>query len=200
MTNRAHHLVVPRRHRVLHRLLIALAALSVMTPSTVLSGAIAAAKEPNTPIVEDVDVTFPAPNLTRICGVDVTAHVYGTFTFMVLPNGVELDRIRYQHVFSGPGGSVSFNHVENVQFTTTTSPDGPYVDTLTVTGTLLYHAVVPGEGSLVNNSGREILQFTWQWDDELGDYVLVDEQVVSDVGPNDDFSDADYAVICDQLT
>ena len=199
MTKYPHQLVVSRSHRLVDRLMVVLVALTIMTPSMAFPGTIAVAQGPNAPIVETVDVTFPAPNLTRMCGFDVTAHVFGTFTFKVLPNGVELQRIRYEHVFSGPGGSVSFSHVENAKFTTTTSPDGTFVDTFTVTGTLLYHNVVPGYGSIGNNSGREILQFTWQWDEELGNYVLVDEQVPFDAGPNDDLSDADFAVICDQL-
>jgi hypothetical protein len=50
-----------------------------------------------------------------------------------------------------------------------------------------------------NNSGREILQFTWQYDDELGEHVLVDFQVLFDAGPNNELNDADFAVICEEL-
>lgn len=180
-------------------LLLAIALLVGMTPLLASPRSGGAAPGSNQPIVLPVDVTFPAPNLTNRCGVDVTAHVSGTFTFKVLPNGVELDRIRYQHAFSGPGGSLTVNRAENIKFTTTTSPDGTFVDTFTITGTLMYHFVVPGHGSIGNNSGREILQFTWQYDEELEDYVLVDEQVLFDAGPNDELSDADFAVICEQL-
>ena len=66
----------------------------------------------------------------------------------------------------------------------------------------MYHLVVPGHGSIVNNSGREILLLTWQYDAALDDYVLVDEQVLFDAGPNDDIDDiddADFAVICEVL-
>jgi hypothetical protein len=179
-------------------LLLAMALLVAIVPLVASPGTVGAAPGPNKPIVLPVDETFPAPRLTNRCGFGVTAHVFGTFTFKVLPNGVELDRIRYQHVFSGPGGSVAFNHVEDVKYTATTSPDGTLVETVTATGTLLYHAVVPGHGAIDNNSGREIFQFTWRYDEELGDYV-VDEVVLFDAGPNNESSDADYAVICAEL-
>jgi hypothetical protein len=170
-----------------------------MTALMAFSGTVGAVPGPNKPIVLPVDETFPAPNLTNRCGFDVTAHVFGTFTVKVLPSGVEIDRIRYQHVFSGPGGSVAYNHVENIKFTAITSPDGTLVETIAATGTLLYHSVVPGHGSIGNNNGREILQFTWQYDEELGEYVEVDFQVLFDSGPNDEFTDADFAVVCAEL-
>jgi hypothetical protein len=94
---------------------------------------------------------------------------------------------------------VTFNHVENVKFTTTISPDGTLVETVTATGTLLYHNVVPGHGAIGNNSGREVFQLTWQYDEELGEYVEVDFQVLFDAGPNDELTDAEFAVICAQL-
>ena len=180
-------------------LLLAMALLVGITPLMASPGAVGAEPEPNKPIVFPVDDTFPAPNLTNRCGFDVWAHVFGTFTFQVLPGGGEHWRIRYQHVFSGPGGSVTYNHIENVKYTATSSPDGTLVETIMAPGTLLYHSVVPGHGAIGNNSGREILQFTWQYDEELGEYVLVDVQVLFDAGPNDELSDADYAVICAEL-
>ena len=128
--------------------LLSLAFLVGIASLTASAGAAGAAPNPNKPIVFPVDQTFPAPNLTNRCGFAVTAHVFGTFTVKVLPNGVEIDRIRYQHVFTGPGGSLTSNHVENVRFTAVTSPDGALVETVTATGTLLYHIVVPGHGSI----------------------------------------------------
>jgi hypothetical protein len=171
-----------------------IAALGLASP-----GSLGAAPGPNKPIVFPVDETFPAPNLTNRCGFDVIAHVFGTFTISLRPSGVEFDRIRYQHVFSGPGGSLTVKHIENVKVTATTSPDGTLVETVTATGTLLYHNVVPGHGAIGNNSGREILQFTWQYDEELGEYLLVDFQVLFDAGPNNEVTDADFAVICAEL-
>jgi hypothetical protein len=199
MTARSYHQVVARGRRSVRRLLLALAIVVVMAPLMPFFGTVGAAQSPNQPIVETVDVTFPAPNLTRVCGFDVTAHVFGTFTLKVLPSGVELQKIRFQHVFTGPGGSQTVNRVENVKFTSTTPADGTLVETLTITGTLMYHQVVPGHGSIGNNSGSEILQFTWQYDRELDEYVLVDELVLFDAGPNNELSDADFAVICEQL-
>lgn len=162
-------------------------------------GSAGAAPNPNKPVEFPVDDTFPAPNSTRRCGFAVTAHVVGTFTVKLLPRGVELVRVRYDHIFTGPGGSISVNHVENLKVSTTLSPDGTKIETVTATGTLLYHTVVPGHGSIANNSGREVFQITYQYDVALGEYVEVDFQVFFDSGPNDELSDADWAVFCEQL-
>ena len=177
-------------------LLLAIALLVGITPLMASPGAVGAEPNPNKPIVFPVDETFQAPNATNRCGFDVWAHVFGTFTVKVLPNGVEHWRIRYQHVFSGPGGSVAVNHIENVKFSAITSPDGTLVETIMASGTLLYHNVVPGHGSFNNNSGREIVQITWQYDEELGAYVEVDFQVLFEAGPDNNFDDAFWAEFC----
>ncbi len=170
-----------------------------ITPVLAFPGFVGAEPHPNKPIVLPVDETFPAPNLTRRCGFPVTAHVFGTVTIVSTPGGVYLERIRFEHVFTGPGGSLTVNRVENVKVTTTTSPDGTLVDTITATGTLMYHFVVPGHGSIANNSGREVFQITYQYDEELGEYVEADFQVPFDAGPNNGLTDAEFAVICEAL-
>lgn len=180
-------------------LLLTMAFLVGITPLMASAGTVGAAPGPNKPIVFPVDETFQAPNLTNRCGFDVWVHVFGTFTISLRPSGAEFVRIRTQHVFSGPGGSLTVNRVENGTVTATTSPDGTLVETVTATGTLLYHNVVPGHGSIGNNSGREVFQLTWQYDEELGEYVLVDFQVLFDAGPNNELNDADFAVICAEL-
>jgi hypothetical protein len=179
--------------------LLALAFLVGISALMATPGSGRAAPAPNKPTVLPVDETFLAPNLTNRCGFDVWTHVFGTFTFKVLPNGIELDRLRVQYVFSGPGGSQAVDRIENVKYTATISPDGTRVETITASGALAYHQVVPGHGSIGNNSGREIVQLTWQYDEGLGDYVLVEELVLFDAGPNDEVDDADFAVICAEL-
>ena len=179
-----------------HWRLLAIALLVGITAVMAAPGAAGAEPSPNKPIVLPVDDTFQAPMATNRCGFDVWVHVFGTFTFQVLPSGVELDRIRYQHVFSSPGGSVAVTHIENVKYTATTSPDGTLVETITATGRLLYHDVVPGHGSFNNNSGREVVQITWQYDAELGEYVEVDFQVLFQAGPDNNFNDAFWAEFC----
>ena len=57
-----------------------------------------------------------------LCGFSVTAHLTGTITFKVLPNGLELDRLRLTYTFTGPGGTTSLGRVENVKYTLTTLP------------------------------------------------------------------------------
>jgi hypothetical protein len=180
-------------------LALTVAVLAALTPLLVSPGPSAAAPNPNKPVVLTVDETFPAPNLTNHCGFAVMAHVTGTFTIKLLRSGVELDRIRYQHTFSGPGGSVTYNHIENVIFTTSLSTDGTHIDTITSTGTLLYNVVIPGRGSLANNSGREIVQITWHEDPESGEFVEDDFQVLFDTGPNNELTDMEFAVVCAQL-
>lgn len=180
-------------------LLLAMAVLVGMTPMLASPGVVEAKPGSNKPTVLPIDETFQAPNLTNQCGFDVWVHVFGTLTVKVRPSGDEFGRIRDKHVFSGPGGSMTVKHVENYRYTATTSPDGTFVETVTITGKLLYHIVVPGHGAIGSNNGREILQVTWQFDEELGEYVVVDFQVLFDAGPNNELDDADYAVICELL-
>jgi hypothetical protein len=99
---------------------------------------------------------------------------------------------------------VTVNRTENIRFSLTILDDGTEVEDLTITGTLMYHMVIPGYGSLANNSGREILQFTWQWDEGEGEgddgaWILIEEQVFFDTGPNNELSDAEFAIICAQI-
>lgn len=170
-----------------------------MTPLLALPGGVGAAQNPNKPVVEEVEATFPAPTLTAQCGFDVTAHVYGTLTIKAHPRGADHVQYRYTHTFSGPGGSISVNRVENAKITVTALSDDIEVETFIATGTLMYHLVIPGYGSIANNSGREVFQATWQWDAASEAWLLVDEQILFDAGPNDEFSDADFAAICAEL-
>lgn len=180
-------------------LLVAMVALVGMIPLIAFPGAAGAAQHPNAPVVEDVDVTFPAPNLTARCGFPVTVHVYGTLTVKAHPGGADRVQFRYTHTFSGPGGSVSVNRVENARITLTVSPDGTEVESVTSTGQLMYHNVLPGHGSIANNSGREVFEITWRYDAASDSWVEVEFQSYFDSGPNDGLSDADFAMICDQL-
>lgn len=187
--------IVSRRHL----LLLAMAVLVGMTPLLALPGGVGAAQNPNKPVVEEVESTFPAPTLTAQCGFEVWAHVHGTLTIKAHPTGADHVQYRYTHTFSGPGGSISVKRVENAKITVTDLSDDIEVETFIATGTLMYHLVIPGYGSIVNNSGREVFQTTWQWDAASEDWLMVDEQIVFDAGPNDGFSDADYAAICGLL-
>ncbi len=180
-------------------LLLAMAFLVGITPLMASPGTVGAAPNPNKPIVLPVDETFPAPNLTRRCGFPVTAHVFGTVTIVSTPGGVQIEHVRFEHVFTGPGGSQTVNQIANVKINMTTSPDGTLVETITLTGQLMYHQIVPGTGSIGNNSGRIVEQVTYQYDQELKEWVEVDFQVLFDSGPNDELTAADFALICAQL-
>jgi hypothetical protein len=150
--------------------------------------------------VVSIDDTFLAPNLTAHCGFDVWAHVVGTIRTSVQRNGVEIDRVNLRWIFSGPGGSQTVVDTGVDKITETVSPDGStVVVTITSNGSLPYHQVVPGSGSVVNNSGHEIVQITLQRDEATGEYVEVDFQVLFDAGPNDEITDEDFAVICEAL-
>jgi hypothetical protein len=180
-------------------LLLTVALLVGLTPLIASPGTAGAAQNPNKPVVEEVDDTFLAPNLTNRCGFEVWAHVHGTLTVKAHPSGADRVQFRYTHTFSGPGGSVSVNRVENARITLTVLPDGTEVDHITATGTLMYHMVIPGYGSIANNSGREVFEITWRWDEDLQDWIEVDYQLYFDSGPNNELSDAEYAVICEHL-
>ena len=180
-------------------LLLAMTFLFGLTPMLASPRLVGAEPSPVKPIVIPVDETFQAPNLTRICGFSVMAHVLGTIAVSTRPGGVGFDRVRFQYDFIGPGGSRSVTVIENYTYTTIASPDGTLVETLTITGRLRYHNIVPGLGSISNNAGREVLLITYQYDEELSEYVEVDFQVLFDAGANDPPTDADFAVICAEL-
>ncbi len=183
-------------------LLLALVFFAGLTPLIAAPGSVGAAPgpNPNKPTVIDIDSTFLAPNLTFQCGFDVWAHFVGTIKTKVHRNGVLIERVNLRRIFTGPGDSLTAVDAGVNKVTETISPDGTTVVlTITSNGSLPYHFVVPGHGSVGNNSGHEIIQITLEWDEASGEYVEVDFQVLFDAGPNDELSQADYAVICDYL-
>ena len=180
--------------------LFAMVCLAVMTSVAGFAGNAAARSDPNPnkPVVEIVDVTFPAPTMSAQCGFDVSVNVYGTFTAKVLNNGVLRLQFHYDHTFIGPGGTFSVNHTENIRDMTVVLEDGSMVQTIRATGNLLYHTVVPGYGTIGNNSGNETIQFTSVWNETTEEYELVDVQFF-DAGPNNELSDEDFQVLCGLL-
>lgn len=162
-------------------------------------GAVAAQGNPNAPYREEVDVSFAAPNLTRECGFPVTAHVYGTLTIKAHPSRADRVQVRYMHAFGGPGGSVSVNRVENAWITITVLENGTEIEYLTATGQLMYHNVLPGVGSIGNNSGREVFEVTWRYDEETGKWIEVGFESYHDSGPNNGFSDDEWKLLCSKL-
>lgn len=182
------------------RLFRALAFLILMGPVVFVFAPPAMAQNPNKPYVEEVDVTFLAPNLTAQCGVDIYANVVGTVTFKDHPDGSTQVRFRYHHIFSGPGGSLTVKRVENANITLTVLPDGTEVENVRTSGALMYHFVIPGYGTIGNNSGHEVYQATWAFDPEADEWILVDEQIFFDAGPNNEISEAEYDLICSLLT
>ena len=183
-------------------LLLAMACLVGVTPLMASPGSVGAAPGPNSskPIVVQVDDFFLAPNLTFQCGFDVWAHFVGTITTSMQGNGVLVNKVHLNRTFIGPGGTLTAIDRGTEKITETISADGlTIVLTITTTGSLPYHTVVPGHGSVANNSGHEIIQITLQWDEVLGEFVEVDFQVLFDSGPNDDLSDEDWAAICNYL-
>ena len=115
-------------------------------------------------------------------------------------NGVQIEWINLRRIFTCPGGSLTVVDTGVDKITETVLPDGnSIVLNITTTGSLPYHQVVPGEGTVGNNAGHEILQITLQWDGAAGEFTEVDFQVPFDVGPNDEVTDEDFAVMCDYL-
>jgi|GEM_PF-7010888 len=183
-------------------ILLAIACSLGITPLIASPGSVEAAPGPksNKPIVVYVDDTFVAPNLTARCEFTVMAHFVGTIRTSVKKSGVQMDQFHIQRNFIGPSGNtLTAMETGPSTFSESISEDGQtIVITITNSGQLPYHMVVPGYGSVANNSGREVIQITLQWDEELDDYMEVDFQVF-DPGPNDELSDEDYAAICGYL-
>jgi hypothetical protein len=182
--------------------LLAMVLLAGLAPLMPSPDGVRAAPGPNSnkPMVTYIDDTFLAPNLTAQCGFDVWAHFVGTIRSSVRKDGVLIERINLRRIFTGPGGSLTVVDTGVDKITETISPDGTtIVITITSNGSLPYHTVVPGHGTVANNAGHEVIQITLEWDEAAGEYVEFDFQFLADAGPNDDFSDADYVVICAAL-
>jgi hypothetical protein len=183
--------------------LLALTCLIGITPLIASPGSVGAAPgpKPNKPIVLSIDDLFLAPNLTDNCGFDVWAHFVGTIKTSWRRSGIQVDQYHIERTYTGPSGN-SLRQMDTGPSTISewVSEDGQtIVLSITNSGQIPHHMVVPGYGSIANNSGHEVLQITLQWDATVGGYVEVDFQVLLDAGQSDDLTADEWTAVCNYL-
>jgi hypothetical protein len=171
------------------RRLVVLTALALLTLT--LPGPALAAK----PVVEQVDDAFVDEFLTEECGFEVTHTVVGTVRVSEDGDGAFLARFSLKHTLIGPGGTLTFPDVGIDKLLAVEEDGETVVETVMATGILGIRIVVPGEGVVAANTGREIRVFTF--DAETGEFVSFDLAVDSGLDrPGDE--DA-LAAVCGAL-
>jgi hypothetical protein len=110
--------------------------------------------------VEEVDDVFVDDFLTEECGFEVTHTVTGTIKSSVGRDGLALFRIRLKHELIGPGGTLGFPDVGIDKDLAIVEEGDTTVVTLQATGVLALRIVIPGQGVVAANTGREIRIFT----------------------------------------
>ncbi len=136
------------------RRLVILTALALLTLT--LPGPALAAK----PEVIDVDDAFVDGFLTEACGFEVTHTVDGTIRVSESKDGLFLARFSLKHTLIGPGGTLSFPDVGIDKLLTVEDDGVTRVETVMATGVLGLRIVIPGQGVVAANTGREIRVFT----------------------------------------
>jgi hypothetical protein len=139
----------------MRRLVLLIAVLAALTLA--LPGPAFAAK----PEVINVDDEFIDEFLTEECGFTVTHTVIGTIRVSELKDGSFLSRFSLKHTLIGPGGTLSFPDVGIDKLLTVEDDGVTRVETVMATGVLGIRIVVPGEGVVAANTGREIRVFTF---------------------------------------
>jgi hypothetical protein len=139
--------------------------LMVLVSVLVLPGGSLAAK----PETIQVDDTFVDEFLTQACGFEVTHSVTGTIRVSENAEGLFLARFSLKHTLTGSGGSLSFPDVGIDKLLTVADDGVTHVETVMSTGVLGLRIVVPGEGIVAANTGREIRIFTF--DSETGEFL-----------------------------
>jgi len=171
------------------RRLVILTALALLTLA--LPGPALAAK----PEAIAVDEAFVDEFLTEACGFEVTHTVVGTVRVSESEDGLFLARISLKHTLIGPGGTLSFPDVGIDKLLTVEEDGVTRVETVMATGVLGFRIVVPGEGVVAANTGREIRVFTF--DAETGEFRSFDLAVDAglDLPPDEDA----LAAVCGAL-
>jgi hypothetical protein len=126
--------------------------------------------------IEEVDVEFVDEFLTDECGFEVTHTVTGTVKSSVGRDGLILFRYRLKHELIGPGGTLSFPDVGIDKELAAVEGGDTRVATVQATGVLSLRIVIPGQGVVAANTGREIrlIMFDTATGEILSFEVLVD--------------------------
>ena len=148
------------------------------------------------PEVFPVNDEFVAPFLTEQCGFEVLRRETGTIRVTRDADGnVLLARINVKITLIGPGGTLTYPDVGIDKLLAVEENGTTRIETVMATGILGIRVVVPGEGVVVANVGREIRTITF--DTVTGEFISFD--VSEDSGLNLAFDDDAIATICAAL-
>jgi hypothetical protein len=174
------------------RTAVALAALALLFAAP---GGMLAAPPPDRLQVIPVDDSFTDEFLTDACGFAVIHDVIGTIRVSVDTRGLFLARSALTHTLTGPGGSLSFPDV-GIDKQLAVADDGVnHVETVMATGVLGLRIVIPGQGVVAANTGREVRIFTF----DVATGELTDVQVDVDSGLDKPLAGAALAAVCAAL-
>jgi hypothetical protein len=145
--------------------------------------------------VEEVDDEFVDEFLTDECGFKVRHTVVGTIKSSVDKDGLALFRFRLRHELIGPSGTLSFPDVGIDRDLAVVEEGENTVVTLQATGVLALRIVIPGQGVVAANTGREIRLITFNT--ETGE--LVNFEVLVDSGLDRPLDGAALEAVCEAL-
>jgi len=145
--------------------------------------------------VEEVNAVFVDDFLTDECGFEVTHTVTGTVKSSVGRNGLSLSRFRLRHELIGPGGPLSFPDVGIDKDLAVVEEGNTTVTTVQATGVLALRIVIPGQGVVAANTGREIRRFTF--DTATGEFISF--EVLVDSGLDRPLEGAALDAVCQAL-
>jgi hypothetical protein len=145
--------------------------------------------------VEEVDDVFVDDFLTEECGFEVTHTVTGTIKSSVNRDGLSLFRFSLRHELIGPGGTLSFPDVGIDKDLAVVEDGDTTVSTVMATGVLALRIVIPGQGVVAANTGRETRIFTV--DTATGD--LISFEVVVNSGLDRPLEGAALEAVCQAL-
>ena len=145
--------------------------------------------------VEEVDAVFVDEFLTEECGFEVTHTVTGTVKSSVGRNGLSLSRFRLRHELIGPGGTLSFPDVGIDKELAVVEEGDTTVTTVMATGVLSLRIVIPGQGVVAANTGRETRITTV--DTATGDFISF--EVIVDSGLDRPLEGAALDAVCQAL-
>jgi hypothetical protein len=145
--------------------------------------------------VEEVNAVFVDDFLTDECGFEVTHTVTGTVKSSVGRNGLSLSRFRLRHELIGPGGTLSFPDVGIDKELAVVEEGDTTVVTVQATGVLSLRVVIPGQGVVAANTGREIRRSTF--DTATGDFISF--EVIVDSGLDRPLEGAALDAVCEAL-
>jgi hypothetical protein len=145
--------------------------------------------------VEEVDAVFVDEFLTDECGFEVTHTVTGTVKSSVGRNGLGLSRFRLRHELIGPGGTLGFPDVGIDKELAVVEEGDTTVTTVMATGVLSLRIVIPGQGVVAANTGRETRITTV--DTATGDFISF--EVIVDSGLDRPLEGAALDAVCQAL-